>query len=77
MSLESMFEPGRIGSLTLKNRIVKSPNTTAMSNQDGTVTQRLVNHYKRIAEGGVGLIVVEYTYIDEDASKSIQGEVGI
>ena len=77
MSLESMFEPGRIGSLTLKNRIVKSPNTTAMSNQDGTVTQRLVNHYKRIAEGGVGLIVVEYTYIDDDARKSIHGQLGI
>lgn len=77
MSLESMFVPGKIGSLTLKNRIVKSPNTTAMSNQDGTVTQRLVNHYKRIAEGGVGLIVVEYTYIDDDASKSIHGQLGI
>ena len=77
MSLKSMFTPGKIGSLTLKNRIVKSPNTTAMSNQDGTVTQRLVNHYKRIAEGGVGLIVVEYTYIDDDASKSIQGQLGI
>lgn len=77
MSLQAMFTPGKIGSLTLKNRIVKSPNTTAMSNQDGTVTQRLVNHYKRIAEGGVGLIVVEYTYIDDDASKSIHGQLGI
>ena len=77
MTMQAMFQPGQIGNLKLKNRIVKSPNTTAMSNQDGTVTQRLVNHYKRIAEGGVGLIVVEYTYVDDDASKSIHGQLGI
>ncbi|MEV4670657.1 MULTISPECIES: FAD-dependent oxidoreductase [Actinomadura] len=77
MSVEALFRPGRIGSLELKNRVVKSPQTTALSNQDGTVTQRLVDHYKRLAEGGVGLVMVEYSYVDDDASKSIQAQVGI
>lgn len=50
--LSVLFQPGKIGSLTLKNRIVKSPQSTGLSNKDGTVSQRSVNHYKRLAEGG-------------------------
>src|SRR5688572_18846489 len=59
MNLKHLFSPGRIGSLELKNRVVKSPQTTATSNQDGTVTQRTVNHYRRLGEGGVGLVMME------------------
>jgi 2,4-dienoyl-CoA reductase-like NADH-dependent reductase (Old Yellow Enzyme family)/thioredoxin reductase len=77
MALDALFRPGQIGSLSIKNRVVKSPQTTALSNQDGTVTERLVNHYRRLAEGGVGLIIVEYTYVDDDASKSIHAQLGI
>ncbi|SEG88755.1 2,4-dienoyl-CoA reductase [Thermomonospora echinospora] len=77
MTLQALSRPGRIGSLDLKNRVIKSPQTTALANQDGTVTQRLVNHYKRLAEGGVGLIMVEYSYVDDDASKSIHAQLGI
>lgn len=72
-----LFEAGRIGNLEVKNRIVKSPQTTALSTFDGAVTERLVNHYKRLAEGGAGLVMVEYTYIDDDASKSIHCQLGI
>lgn len=74
--LQVLFQPGKIGSLTLKNRIVKSPQSTALSNMDGTVSQRSINHYKRLAEGGAGLILTEYTYIDEDASKAIHCQLG-
>lgn len=72
-----LFRPARIGKLPLKNRIVKSPQTTGLSNQDGTVTRRTIDHYKRLAEGGVGLVIVEYTYIDDDASKSIHAQPGL
>ncbi|MGW9133932.1 oxidoreductase [Streptomyces sp. NPDC055681] len=77
MALHTLFRPGRIGTLELKNRVIKSPQTTALANQDGTVTERLVNHYKRLAEGGPGLIIVEYSYVDDDASKSIHAQLGI
>ncbi|MFE4722785.1 hypothetical protein ACFRLW_41720, partial [Streptomyces sp. NPDC056728] len=77
MTVTALFRPGHIGTLELKNRVIKSPQTTALANQDGTVTQRLVNHYKRLAEGGPGLIIVEYSYVDDDASKSIQAQLGI
>ena len=77
MSVDSLFRPGRIGSLELKNRVIKSPQTTALSNPDGTVTPRLVNHYRRLAEGGPALIIVEYSHVDDDAAKSIHNQVGI
>ncbi|MET9379520.1 FAD-dependent oxidoreductase [Streptomyces sp. NPDC002928] len=76
MAFTSLSRPGTIGSLTLRNRVVKSPNTTATCNPDGTVTQRTVNHYRRLGEGGTGLVMVEYTYVDDDASKSIHGQPG-
>lgn len=69
--------PGSIAGLRLRNRVVKSPNTTATANADGTVSQRTVNHYRRLGEGGVGLVLLEYTYVDDDASKSIHGQTGM
>ena len=58
-----LFEPGQIGTLRVKNRLVKAPQTTGLSNKDGTVTQRLVDHYTHLADGGAGLVIVEYAYI--------------
>ena len=74
--LQVLFQPGKIGSLALKNRIIKSPQSTALSNMDGTVSQRIINHYKRLAQGGAGLILTEYTYVDDDASKAIHCQLG-
>jgi len=72
-----LFEPGKIGSLELGNRIVKAPTSTGMSNKDGTVSERLIRHYRGQASGGVGLLIVEYAFIDDDASKSAHCQVGI
>jgi len=58
-----LFEPGQIGKLQVKNRIVKSPQATGLGNMDGTVSERLIRHYRELAKGGVGLIMVEYTFI--------------
>lgn len=72
-----LFEPGQIGTLRVKNRLVKAPQTTGLSNKDGTVTQRLVDHYTHLADGGAGLVIVEYAYVDDIASKSCHCQVGI
>lgn len=73
----NLFNPGRIGTVEIPNRIVKSPQTTGFGNADGTVSEQTIRHYRRLAEGGVGLIVIEYTYIDDIASKSIHCQLGI
>ncbi len=72
-----LFEPGRIGTLDIKNRVVKAPQSTGMSNMDGSVSERLIRHYRELARGGTGLIVVEYAFVDKIASKSAHCQLGI
>ncbi len=72
-----LFSPFQVGNLKLKNRIVKAPQTTGLSNRDGTVTPRLIRHYADIAKGGAGLVIVEYAYVDDIASKSCHCQIGI
>ena len=73
----NLFSPGRIGTLELKNRIAKAPQSTGLSNMDGSVTERLIRHYRKLAKGGTGLIIVEYAYVDKIASKSAHCQLGI
>jgi len=72
-----LSEPGRIGNLVIKNRVVKAPQSTGMSNTDGSVSERLIRHYRELARGGTGLIVVEYAFVDDIASKSAHCQLGI
>jgi len=74
---KKLFEPGQIGTLEVANRIIKSSTTTGMANIDGTVSERLVRHYKELARGGAGLVNVGYAWMDNIASKSIQCQIGI
>ena len=54
-----LFEPGKIGSLEIHNRVIKAPTYGCMCNPDGSVTDRLIRHYEEVACGGVGLVIVE------------------
>lgn len=73
----NLFSPAKIGNLTLKNRIVKAPQSSGMSNIDGSVTERLVRYYRDQAAGGAAMIIVEYAYIDDIGSKSAHCHLGI
>ena len=42
--LESLFQPIKIGSMVLKNRIVMAPMGTGYVNPDGTVSPRLFDY---------------------------------
>ena len=55
--MEHLFEPGQIGTLKLKNRVVFSPCETLYATVDGQVTQRIIDYYVRRAEGGAGLMM--------------------
>ena len=72
-----LFTPGKIGTLTLKNRIMKAPQSSGMSNMDGSVTERLVRYYRKQAAGGAGMIIVEYAYVDDIGAKSAHCHLGI
>lgn len=55
--------PVQIGTLTLKNRISMAPVATMYSDEEGFVTDKLIDYYVERAKGGVALIVTEHTGI--------------
>jgi 2,4-dienoyl-CoA reductase-like NADH-dependent reductase (Old Yellow Enzyme family) len=57
-------EPFKLGSMTLKNRMVMAPMATRYATADGFVTPRQVAYYEARAKGGAGLIIVEATYVN-------------
>ena len=67
-----LFEPFRIKSLNLKNRIVMAPMTRGFAS-DGLPAQPHVDYYQRRALGNVGLILTEGTVIDRPASRNEPG----
>lgn len=73
----NLFRPGRIGQLQLRNRVLKAPTSTGMSNMDGSVSERLIRHYRDVARGGAGLIICEYAFIDDQGAKSAHCQLGI
>jgi len=68
MDVSSLFEPARIGTLELPNRIVMAPMTRQMS-PSGMPGPGVARYYARRAAGGVGLIITEGTAIDHRAAQ--------
>ncbi len=57
-----LFEPGTIGKMELKNRVIYPPMATHLASDEGDVTDPLIDYYAARAKGGVGLIVVEGSF---------------
>jgi len=67
MTAHQLFQPFRLKSLELKNRIVMAPMTRSFS-PEGVPTSNVADYYVRRAEGEVGLIVSEGTVVNRPAS---------
>ena len=65
MTYEKLFEKGRIGRLTIRNRAVMSPMGTDLADTNGNASPRLIAYYAERAKGGIGLIINEYTGVDD------------
>jgi 2,4-dienoyl-CoA reductase (NADPH2) len=57
-AFEKLMEPGHIGSLRIKNRIIKTAAGTGYDSE-GYPTDRQAAYYSAFAKGGVGLIITE------------------
>jgi 2,4-dienoyl-CoA reductase-like NADH-dependent reductase (Old Yellow Enzyme family) len=71
-----LFSEGSIKGITLKNRIVRSATWEGMCDREGNPTGRLIDLYRTICRGGVGLIVTGYTYVRADG-REMPGTMGI
>jgi 2,4-dienoyl-CoA reductase-like NADH-dependent reductase (Old Yellow Enzyme family)/NADPH-dependent 2,4-dienoyl-CoA reductase/sulfur reductase-like enzyme len=62
-SYQLLFQPGRMGPLILKNRLVMTAMSTGFAGAGGQASNRLTEYYATRASGGAALITVEEAYI--------------
>lgn len=53
----NLLAPGRINSLEIRNRILVAAMGVSLSEEDGTVGERLIAYHEEQARGGAGLII--------------------
>ncbi|HEY1732932.1 MAG TPA: NADH:flavin oxidoreductase [Acidimicrobiales bacterium] len=61
----TVFEPARLGPITLRNRIVKAA-TFEGASPKGVVTDALIDYHLRVADGGVGMTTVAYLAVSPE-----------
>lgn len=67
MNIDSLFQPFKLKTLNMKNRVVMAPMTRSFS-PGGVPTADVAAYYRRRAEAEVGLILSEGTVIDRPSS---------
>ena len=58
-----LFTSRKIGNIEIENRFVHSATYESMAQKNGKVTVELIQRYRKIASGGVGLIIPGYLYV--------------
>lgn len=53
-----LLEPIKVGKLTFKNRIMFPPLTTGYEERDGSIGDRSLSFYERLAKGGTAYVVI-------------------
>jgi 2,4-dienoyl-CoA reductase-like NADH-dependent reductase (Old Yellow Enzyme family) len=69
MSTNSLFQPFKLKSLNIRNRVVMAPMTRSFS-PNGVPTADVAAYYRKRAEGEVGLILSEGTVINRPSSSN-------
>lgn len=65
--LNRLFQPGSIGKMELKNRIVMAGGGTGNHGLEGEIKDHLIDYYVARAKGGVGLIITQSSIIMREA----------
>jgi 2,4-dienoyl-CoA reductase-like NADH-dependent reductase (Old Yellow Enzyme family)/thioredoxin reductase len=76
MDFPHLFAEGRIGNLKLKNRIVMAPMVRNYADEFGFVTPKYEEHIAAIARGGVGMMILEASFVSPDG-RGFLNELGI
>jgi 2,4-dienoyl-CoA reductase-like NADH-dependent reductase (Old Yellow Enzyme family) len=71
-----LFEPTTINGLMLNNRLVRSATWEGMCGEDGRPAAALIDLYRALAQGGVGLIVTGFAYVTVDG-RPLPGAMGL
>lgn len=74
---EKLFEPGKIGEMEVKNRIVLAPMLTGTGTTDGFVTDQTIACYEGRARGGAGIVIFEEACVESKLGKTLGVQICI
>ena len=74
--MSKLFEPITVNGLHIPNRFVRSATGESMAADDGGITEDIVDIYRALAEGGVGLIISGHTFVKANGRAGL-GMTGI
>lgn len=69
-------EPGYIGKHRIKNRIAMAPMISNLAQENGFTSEEHIAYLEERAIGGTGLIITEYTYVNNRNSRGSRNELG-
>lgn len=64
--MEMLFKPFQLRHLNLSNRIVMPPLASFLIEADGSVTDKTVEHYRKRAQSGASMVIVEACAVSAD-----------
>jgi len=70
LKFAAIFSPFRLGPYQLKNRLVALPVFTGYAYPDGRVSSQLIEHYAKLAQSGVAMVVVANAAVASDGVTS-------
>ncbi len=71
-----IFKAITIGGLELKNRFIRSATWDATADETGMVTDKSVELYRRLGEGGIGLVVSGFAFVSP-LGQAVPAQYGI
>lgn len=68
--MDNIFTPWQMGQLELPNRLVRSATWEGLADDKGVPSHELINATADLAEGGVGLIITGYAFVQLNGRSS-------
>jgi len=75
--LKHLLQPGRIGTLELRNRIAMAPMGSNFADEDGHCRERIQAYYEARARGGAGLLIMGVGSVAYPAGTAEPHQLGI
>ena len=73
--MKSLFDETEMKNMKLKNRFVRSATWEGLADEKGYPTEEILDTYRKLADGGIGLIITSYAHITKEypAAKGMLG----
>ena len=70
------LRPGQLGTLSVRNRLIRAATSESMAHDDGSVSKELVQLYVDLSRGGAGLLITGHMYVETRGQYTFK-QVGI